>query len=87
MVPASAGLFDLITSQTLVHDGDTDLRRHVLNAAADPASRGGWRFAKPKTRGGAVNPKKKVDACIALAMATSAYSDEAGLAEPWAFSY
>ncbi len=51
------------------------------------SSRGGWRFAKPKTRGGAVNPKKKVDACIALAMATSAYSDETGLAEPWAFSY
>jgi len=85
MVPACSSLFDLITQQTLVHDGDKTLRTHMLNAASASTSRGGWRFVKPMGKGKRPDEKRKIDAAIALTMACAAYTaDNEPGSEPWA---
>jgi phage terminase large subunit-like protein len=61
MAPASENLYELITHQRIVHDGDRTLRRHVLSAVAGETDRGGWRISKRKSL-------ERIDGCIALAM-------------------
>lgn len=62
MIPASQGLYQLVVSGRLAHDGDPALARHVGNAAADQKPRG-WRLTKPR------GSRKKIDAVIAMALA------------------
>jgi len=64
MVPASEGLHAAITEGLLTHDGDPELTRHVLSAAAKATGRG-WRLDKA-TR------SSQIDATIALALAVRA---------------
>jgi phage terminase large subunit-like protein len=60
MAPASENIFELITHGRIVHDGDREMREHVLNAVAAPTDRGGWRISKRKSQA-------RIDACVALA--------------------
>lgn len=62
MANASANLFRLIESGDLIHDGDPELRAHVLAGVTKETERG-WRLQK--------DPKlaRPIDALIALAMA------------------
>ncbi len=62
MAEASGNLYRLIESKALVHDGDPQLRAHVLAGITKNTERG-WRLAK--------SPKdpRSIDALIALAMA------------------
>lgn len=61
MTPACGHLLELIVSGTLAHDGDVELRAHVLNAEKRTNDRG-FTLAKSKSAG-------KIDACIAAALA------------------
>jgi phage terminase large subunit-like protein len=62
MAEASANLFRLIESKQLVHDGNPELRSHVLAGITKETERG-WRLQKdPRVR-------RPIDALIALAMA------------------
>jgi len=63
MIPASQNLYQLVSEGRIAHDGDPVLRRHVENAIADQKPRG-WRLTKPK------GSRRKIDAAIALAIAT-----------------
>lgn len=65
MVLASQTLYQLIVREQIEHDGDPDFARHIANAVARMArgGAGGWRLHK----GG--DPKKKMDAAIAAAIA------------------
>lgn len=62
MVPACGNLYELIVSGRLAHDGDPVFTDQVLSAAQRQTERG-WRLSKGKS-------KRKIDASIALAMAT-----------------
>lgn len=65
MVPASQGLYQLITEALLEHDGDLVFARQLRSAVAVQArgGNGGWRLAKGKSR-------KKMDAAIAASICT-----------------
>lgn len=61
MTPVISGLYELIQSGGLSHDGDEVLTTHVLNAVPRLNERG-FTLMKSKSRG-------HIDACIALALA------------------
>lgn len=61
MVPAAQTLYQLVTEKRLRHNGDPAFARHVGNAIADRRPRG-WRLSK-------ANPRRKIDAVIACAIA------------------
>jgi phage terminase large subunit-like protein len=61
---ADKNLRDLILGRRLVHDGDQTLRLHIQNAKAQFDSGG------DKLRIVKGNPKDKIDACVALSMAS-----------------
>lgn len=62
MGPASEALYELILERRIVHDGDKQLREHVLNTVVAPTDRGsGWRISKRKSLAA-------IDGCVALAM-------------------
>lgn len=63
---ADGRLMEAIRRRVLVHDGDSELRDHVLNAAEKPL--GGERFKFDRPRRGARRP---IDALRALSMAHS----------------
>lgn len=63
MVPACASALNLILDRRLIHDGDATLTDHVLSAATRETDHG-WRLSKGRS-------KRKIDACIAMVMATS----------------
>jgi len=60
MAPASENLYEMVKEQRIVHDGDPTLKDQILSAVAAPTDRS-WRISKRKSR-------KRIDACIALAM-------------------
>lgn len=62
MVPACGNLYELIVNQRLVHDGNPVFSDQVLSAA-QRVKDSGWTLSKGKS-------KRKIDAVIALAMAT-----------------
>jgi phage terminase large subunit-like protein len=62
MYPACANAYELIASNQLIHGGDATLTDHVLSAAQRQTDRG-WTLSKGRS-------KRKIDACIALVMAT-----------------
>jgi phage terminase large subunit-like protein len=62
MVPACGNLYELIVNQRLVHDGNPIFSDQVLSAA-QRVKDNGWTLSKGKS-------KRKIDAVIALAMAT-----------------
>ena len=62
--PASVKLLETIEKGQLAHDGDRDLRAHVLNLRMRDMGSGAWRFDKPKD-----DNDLKVDAGMALLMA------------------
>ena len=64
MTEATGMLEALITDETLAHDGDRQLARHIANAVYEPMRTGGGRLIK----GRAKNP---MDGAIALAMAVA----------------
>ncbi|MEJ7894669.1 MAG: terminase large subunit [Solirubrobacteraceae bacterium] len=74
MVPASEALHAAIVEGNVTHDGDPELTRHVLSAAARSTGRG-WRLDKA-TR------SSQIDAAIALAMAVRAAQAPVETAEP-----
>lgn len=61
MAPASARLFEAITSGRIVHDGDPTLAAHVAAGATKDTERG-WRLTK-------ANAKRKIDALMAMLIA------------------
>ena len=61
MGPASETLSQLIGEKRIVHDGNPDLRKHVLAAVAVPTERGGWKVSKKKSL-------ERIDGCVALVM-------------------
>jgi len=74
MAEASTTLFNLIRDGRVVHDGDPELRAHVL-AARGVETPSGFRIQKRK-----VGPKP-IDACVALAMAAQRAIADPGPAE------
>lgn len=64
MCPASVDLYEAIQRGRVAHDGDTQLRTHVLNAIQRDTSRSRWRFDKPK------DSRKKIDGLIGLVIAS-----------------
>lgn len=74
MAEASTTLFNLIRDGRVVHDGDPQLRAHVL-AARGVETPSGFRIQKRK-----VGPKP-IDACVALAMAAQRAIADPGPAE------
>lgn len=62
MYPACSNAYELIASRRLIHGGDPTLTDHVLSAAQRKSERG-WTLSKGRS-------KRKIDACIALVMAT-----------------
>lgn len=62
MVPACGNLYELIVNQKVAHDGNPLFSDHVLSAA-QRVKDNGWTLSKGKS-------KRKIDAVIALAMAT-----------------
>lgn len=77
MVPASQGLYQLITEALLEHDGNEVFARHLRSAVAVQArgGNGGYRLAKGKSR-------KKMDAAVAAAMCTHLAVLDAGEQAP-----
>lgn len=62
MAPATERIYELIRERRLVHDGDPELRSHILAAVVAETERG-WRISKRKS-------KARIDACVALTIAT-----------------
>jgi phage terminase large subunit-like protein len=62
MCPASEKTFEMIKEGRMVHDGNRVLRNHIVSAAVQPTERG-VRISKRKST-------KKIDAAVALVMAT-----------------
>lgn len=63
IVPASARLYEAITTKRVVHDGDLELAAHVAAGATRDTERG-WRIAKGKA-------KRSMDALSAILIAFS----------------
>jgi phage terminase large subunit-like protein len=61
MAPASENLYELVTENRLMHDGNDRMRDHILAAVIAPTDRGGWRLSKRKSL-------EKIDGAVALAM-------------------
>ena len=61
---ADKNLRDMVVSRRLTHDGDLTLRQHVINARVR-LDAGGDKMRIVKG-----NPKDKIDACVALSMAS-----------------
>lgn len=88
MVPASQAAFDMIANQTVVHNGDPDLRAHILGTGGEITATGGWRFGKVKSRTGQRDLSKQNDAAIAYAMVAGAYQNDMQTeGELWAESW
>lgn len=64
MCPASVVLFNTINDKVLAHDGDSDMRTHILNAIIEETNRG-WRFNRREDR------ERKIDGLVAALMAVS----------------
>ncbi len=62
MIPACGNLYELIVNQVIAHDGDPMFADQVLSAA-QRSTESGWRLSKGKS-------KRKIDAAIALAIAS-----------------
>jgi phage terminase large subunit-like protein len=62
MIPACGNLYELIVNQVIAHDGDPMFADQVLSAA-QRQTESGWRLSKGKS-------KRKIDAAIALAIAS-----------------
>lgn len=78
---ADARLMEAIRRKDLVHDGDPEVRQHVLNAVEKPLGGEQFRFDRAK-RG----PRKPIDALRALSMAHSvAVADNQAPAKSGAF--
>lgn len=73
MVPASAALLEAVRRRTLVHNGNPQIREHVLNMRRKDVEQG-WRFVKPD------DPMLKIDAGIAVIGAVYLASTQAGSA-------
>lgn len=74
MCPASVDLLGLLLEHKLAHDGDADLRRHVLAAVKQTVGMDGWMFAKPKTMSGegqTDDRSEKIDGLVATLIAVS----------------
>jgi phage terminase large subunit-like protein len=74
LTAAGQCLYELIKHGNLIAYADDDLRRQVSNAVAVESSRG-WRIAKEKAA-------NKIDAVIALGMASLAAVQDGGGPEP-----
>ena len=62
MIPACGNLYELIVNQVIAHDGDPMFADQLLSAA-QRQTESGWRLSKGKS-------KRKIDAAIALAIAS-----------------
>ena len=64
MAPACGLAYKMILEKRIVHDGDSELSKHVRKATAVPMERGGFVLKKSRSMG-------KIDACIAMVMGVS----------------
>lgn len=62
MIPACGNLYELIVNQVIAHDGDPMFADQIMSAA-QRQTESGWRLSKGKS-------KRKIDAAIALAIAS-----------------
>jgi phage terminase large subunit-like protein len=77
MVPACGNLYELIVNRKLAHDGSPVFADQVLSAAQRMKDNG-WTLSKGKS-------KRKIDAVIALAMATDRATRRVESVEPGFF--
>ena len=77
MVPACGNLYELIVNRKLAHDGSPVFADQVLSAAQRMKDNG-WTLSKGKS-------KRKIDAVIALAMATDRATRRVEVVEPGFF--
>lgn len=61
MGPASETLYDLVVEGRLVHDGNREARKQVMDTIAMPTQRGGHQISKRKSR-------ERIDFTVSLAM-------------------
>jgi phage terminase large subunit-like protein len=82
MALAAARFDEAVRNHYFVHNGDSELRKHVLNATKKEVGGGKWRFERPvfqaQLRGSTNRRRHPTDALIALAMAHSVAVDEMG---------
>lgn len=71
MALASSRLDEAIRNGWLVHDGNPDLRRHVLNAASKPLGGDKWKYDRPPKKLGAARKKFPIDLLTGVEMAHS----------------
>ncbi len=82
MALAAARVDEAVRSQYIKHDGDPELRKHVLNAVKKDVGGGKWRFIRPAhfapQRGNVGRKRFPIDALTALSMAHSTAVTENG---------
>jgi phage terminase large subunit-like protein len=78
MSQAAARLDEAIRNGWLRHDGDRDLRAHVLNAVTKSLGDAKWRFDRPANAKGDKRKNYPIDALTGVLMANNIAVDEAG---------
>lgn len=82
MSQAAARLDEAIRNGWLVHDGDRDLRSHVLNAVAKSIGDAKWKFDRPKDAQGDRRKNYPIDALTGVLMGHNVAVDEFGDGPP-----
>lgn len=77
MGQAAHRLDEAIRNRWLVHDGDRDLRKHVLNAVAKSLGDAKWKFDRPSAAKGERRREYPIDALTGLLMGNNIAVDEA----------
>lgn len=78
MAQAAARLDEAIRNGWLVHDGDRQLRSHVLNAVVRSLGDAKWKFDRPNDARGARRKDYPIDALTGVLIANNIAVDEAG---------
>jgi phage terminase large subunit-like protein len=78
MAQAAQRLDEAIRSKWLCHDGNPDLRKHVLNAVRKQLGGEKWKYDRPPEAKGEARKKFPIDALTGLLMAHNVAMDEMG---------
>jgi phage terminase large subunit-like protein len=76
MAQAASRLDEAIRNRWLVHDGDRELRSHVLNAVARSIGDAKWKFDRPSDAKGERRKNYPIDALTGLLMGNNVAVDE-----------
>ncbi|MBC7644587.1 MAG: hypothetical protein H7123_05620 [Thermoleophilia bacterium] len=74
MCPASVDFLGMLLENKIMHDGDPDLRQHILNAVKRTVGMDGWMFSKPKAsegKGTSDDRTLKIDGLVATLIAVA----------------